>query len=183
MTRKLNIIVLSVLLASTGAGRGLEKTEPHIGDMHLQTLPPLHFFYGTLETDFPSVGEPLGKMLNAMYKTAGVKKVPIRGPTLHIYFNSPHRNPDKRFKMETGFPVAEGAQPVGGFKVRQTPRFKCATMVYIGPAPRIGEAWEKLIRAATKAGLTPTGEEREFVLYWEDVQSANNVFQIQMGVK
>ena len=74
-------------------------------------------------------------------------------------------------------------EEIGDFKVRELPKFKCATILYTGPGPRIGEAWVKLYKAIGDKGLTPTDEERELYLYWEGVDSPNNIVQVMVGVK
>jgi effector-binding domain-containing protein len=103
---------------------------------------------------------------------------------MHYYYGAPHQNPEKGFKMETGWFVPEGTEALGDFKVREVPKFKCATMLYVGPANhRIGEAWQKLYDAIRARGLTSTDEERELYLYWEGPDSANNIVQVQVGVK
>src|SRR5207245_1670003 len=98
MTRLLGIASLSLLLAA-GVIRGDEKSAPFIGEMHIQTLPPLNYQYAPIETDFKSMVEPLGKTLTALFQAADQKKIKIRGPVIHIYFGSPHLAPEKPFKM------------------------------------------------------------------------------------
>ena len=44
-------------------------------------------------------------------------------------------------------------------------------------------AYEKLMPAVFAAKLTPVGESREVYLYFEGVDSPNNVVQLQIGVK
>lgn len=157
--------------------------EPAIGEMIVQTIPAKHYIHRGLETDFKSMGEPIGKTLTRMMKAATENKVGLHGGVLHFYYGAPHRSPDKAFKMETGFFVPKEVKEVADFKVRELPKFKCATILYVGPAPRIGDAWQKLYRSLSDKGLTPTDEERELYLYWEGVDSPNNIVQVQVGVK
>ena len=179
------LLALALLFAfDHAAGRAVqEQAAPHIGVMHVQTLPPFYYFHTGFETDFKSMTEPLRKAIPALFKAAGEGKVPIRGPVMHLYYDSPHLQPDKRFKMETGVAVSEDSKPAGAFKVRQTARFKCATILYTGPGKRIGDAWQRLAQAVRAAGLEPTGEERELYLYWEAEDSPNNIVQAQLGVR
>jgi hypothetical protein len=53
----------------------------------------------------------------------------------------------------------------------------------VGPVTRLGEAWQAIYRAVHARGLSPTEDERELTLYWESPESANNVFQVQLGVE
>src|SRR5205814_254550 len=68
-------------------------------------------------------------------------------------------------------------------KVREAEPFNSATFFYTGTVNDQGKAYEKLVPAMKAAGLVPTGEEREMCLYWEGVESGNNVFFMQVGIK
>lgn len=175
----LGVVALALLRADVGAQ---DKGEPFIGELNVQTIPPRQYLFGGMETDFKSMGAPIGKTLRAMFSSAVENKVPLTGPLMHFYHGAPHRAPDKGFKMETGFFVPEGVKELGDFKVRELPRFKCATMLYIGPGRRIGDAWQKLYRALGDKGLTPTDEERELYLYFEASDSPNNIVQVMVGI-
>lgn len=173
--------IFLLFLAVSSASQAAD--EPSVGSMRIQTFAPMDYYYGSIETDFKGMVKPLKKVLGDIGKAAEAGKLKIRGPVMHVYYESPHLKPDQAFKMETGFQVAEGAQPSGALKARKTSKFKCATMLYVGPGRRIGDAWQKLAAAVADAGLRPTGEEREMYLYWESDDSPNNVVQVQMGVK
>ncbi|MBM4069700.1 MAG: GyrI-like domain-containing protein [Planctomycetes bacterium] len=181
-------IVLATLLGGIslcqGELSGQEKNPvPKIGEMMLQTIPPKQYVSGGFETNFKSMVEPVVKTLTALGDGAREKKLGLRGPVLHFYYGAPHRTPDKAFKMETGFFVPEGTKAFGDFKVRELPEFKCASILYVGPGRRIGDAWQELYRSLRAKGLTPTDEERELYLYWEAGESPNNIVQVQVGVK
>jgi effector-binding domain-containing protein len=162
-----------------------QKSEhpPTIGKLVIQTIPAKHYLQGGFETDFQSMGEPVAKTLTELMEAASENKVGLHGPVVHYYYGAPHRDPEKRFKMETGFFVPAEAPVVGPFKPRELPAFKCATIVYIGPATSIGDAWQDLYRSVRDQQLKPTAEERELYLYWEGVDSPNNVVQVQLGVE
>ena len=42
---------------------------------------------------------------------------------------------------------------------------------------------ETLVQGLNDKGLTPTDEEREIYLYWDGVDSPNNIVQVMVGVK
>lgn len=172
-----------VLLCPRDASAQEKDDAPAIGELIIQTIPPKHYVFGSLDTDFKSMGEPVGKTLTVLGEGAKEKKLALYGPVLHYYYGAPHRTPDKPFKMETGFFVPEGTEAVGLLKVRELPKFKCASILYVGSATRIGDAWQELYRSLRAKGLTPTDEERELYLYWEGVDSPNNIVQVQVGVK
>ncbi len=159
------------------------ELQPTIGEMVIQTIPATHYVHGGFETDFNNMGEPVVQTLTELMTAAKENEVGLHGPLVDFYYGAPHRDPGKRFKMETGFFVPADSPAVGKFKVRELPTFKCATILYIGPAPRIGDAWQKLYRSVRAQGLIPTEEERELYLYWEGVDSPNNIVQAQLGVE
>src|SRR5262249_34921981 len=134
-------------------------------------------------TDFKSMGKPVGETLGSLVKTVAGNKLPLFGPVMHVYEGAPHRTPDKGFKMATGVFVQDGAKGIGDFKVRELPKYKCATLLYVGPGARIGDAWQKLYKSVNDKGLTPTDEEREIYLYFEGIDSPNNIVQVMVGVK
>ena len=171
------------IFISTTAFAQEKEHQPTIGKLVVQTIPVKQYLLGRFETDFQSMGEPVVKTLTEMMEAARENNVGLHGPVIHYYYGAPHRDPEKRFKMETGFFVPAETAGVGSFKPRALPEFKCATILYIGPATRIGDAWQELYRSVRDEGLTATDEERELYLYWEGVDSANNIVQVQLGVK
>ncbi len=181
------LMCLYAIVVLLSCGRSiLAQDKEHrtaIGEMVVQTIPAKQYVYGSFETEFANMGEPVVKTLTELTAAAHEGKVGLYGPLVDFYYGAPHRNPDKRFKMEVGFFVAADTLEVGKFKTRELPVFKCATILYIGPAPQIGDAWQKLYRSVAAHGLTPTDEERELYLYWEDVDSPNNIVQVQLGVR
>lgn len=177
------LVIASSLLCANALSAQRKTGEPKIGTVIIQEIPVKHYVFGTIETDFKSMGEPVGKALGSLIKTAGDNKLPLVGPVMHYYYGAPHAAPDKGFKMETGFFVQEGSQGPGEYKVRELPKLKCATVLYTGPAPRIGDAWQKVYKAISEQRLTPTGEERELYLYWEGPDSPNNIVQVMVGIK
>jgi DNA gyrase inhibitor GyrI len=179
-------LAMTALLLLGGANRASAQEaagEPIIGEMFLETIPVRHYLSASFETDFAAMGPPLVEKLTAMMEGAREEKVSLLGGTVHVYHGAPHRTPDMTFRMETGFFVWEGAPPVGEFDVRELPELRCASLLYVGPVTRLGEAWQAIYRAVNARGLTPTEDERELTLYWEGAESPNNVFQVQLGVE
>lgn len=172
-----------ILLCPSQAPAQNNDGQPTIGKMIVQSIPAKHYVYGGIDTDFKSMGEPVVKTLTALMGEAKDTKLALNGPVLHFYYAAPHTRPEQAFKMETGFFVPQGTQAFGDFKVRELPSFKCASVLYVGPATRIGDAWQELYRSLRARGLTQTDEERELYLYWESVDSLNNIVQVQVGIK
>lgn len=171
----------SVLLMASGWAQ--DEKKPTLGEVIVQTVPAKHYLHGGFETKFKDMGAPVGKTLTELTEAAKEQKVGLHGPVVHFYFGAPHQDPEQQFRMETGFYVAEGVESAGMFKARKLPEFKCATIIYVGPAAKIGKAWQKLYRSLRSRGLKATKEERELYLYWEGADSPNNIVQVQVGVE
>ena len=99
---------------------------PTIGKLIVQTIPAKQYLEGGFETDFKAMGEPVAKTLTEVMEAAKENKLLLAGPVIHYYYGAPHRNPGKRFKMETGFFVPQETTTVGAFKPRGLAPFKCA---------------------------------------------------------
>ncbi len=180
--RSIILTIVFCAIANQAFAQG-KDAEPKIGAVAIQNIPAKHYVYGSIETDFKSMGKPVGETLGSMSKTASDNKLPLPGPVMHCYYGAPHQAPDKAFKMETGFFVPEDSKGVGDFKMRELPKLKCATVLYVGPGPRIGDAWQTVYQFIENKGMRTTGEERELYLYWEGVDSPNNIVQVMIGVK
>lgn len=178
-----SILLSGFLLTSRQAQAQEKDREPTIASMIVQTIPAKQYIFGSIETDFKNMGKPVVATLTALGEKSREEKKALFGPVLHYYYGAPHRAPDKAFKMETGFFAPDGVKDIGDFKVRELPAFKCASVLYVGPGTRIGDAWQNVYRSLRAQGLTATDEERELYLYWEGVDSPNNIVQVQVGVK
>jgi effector-binding domain-containing protein len=184
------ILITVVSLRPASAADDVEKAAaaksgPTIGEMRVQTIPALTYLYVPIETSFENIGEPVVDGYNKVFSAASESKLLIARPTMITYEGGPHVNWSltKTFKAQVGIVVEDGTQAAGEAKVRKTQPFKCATILYTGTVNDQGKAYEKLVPALKAAGLVPTGEEREMCLYWEGVESANNVFFMQVGVR
>jgi effector-binding domain-containing protein len=188
--RKVQLISGAVIAVVLGTSllHGVDKppeSKPviSIGEMRIQTVPPLIYLYTSAETSFSKMGEPIKAGFDKVFSAAADAKLLIARPTMLVYQGNPHFNPQKDFKMEIGIIVADDTAAVADVRVRKTAPFKCATILYTGPVAEQGQAYQKLIPAMTAAGLTPTGEERELCLLWEGPDSVNNIFMMQIGIK
>jgi len=192
MPRHLRISLCALALALTSASTLCAEDKPAkpaaitIGEMRVQTMPAVNYLHTAAETTFANMGAPVVAAFDKIFFTASEAKLMIARPTMLVYQGGPHYAPDKPFKMEIGVIVADDAKVADlpeELKMRKTAPFKCATILYTGSVDQQGQAYQKLIPAIKAADLEPTGEEREMCLYWEGVESANNVFIMQIGVK
>jgi effector-binding domain-containing protein len=186
-TTRVVVFILAVLLVSPAAA---QEKEPIIGEVHVRTMAPITFAYVPTETTFDRLGEAIGEVMPLIEKAATDGKIRVTSPFVLAYpEGSAHLNGNKPFKVQVGLRIEEGSEgaaaaaDAGDVKVRTTQPFKCATIMYMGPIARIGDCYQKLFPAIEKMGLSPGGEEREFTLYFEGLESANNIVLIQVGVK
>ena len=88
------------------------------------------------------------------------------------------------FTLDIGFPVADKVTAPENLKVRKLESPKSATVLYSGKLTDIGEVYRDLYGTLlTSADMKPTSESREHYLYWEGVDSPNNVVMIQVVLK
>lgn len=158
------------------------KPELLIGQMRIQTLPGRTYLYAERETTIARVGQTFAEVVPLLVKAAEAGQARITGPLASIAVGATGQ-PDTPFRLFIGFLVADDTRPVGGFQVKKLADFRCATVLYAGPSARSGEAYARLFEALTAAGHVPTGETREYNLYWESPESPNNVLLIQAGIK
>ena len=158
------------------------KPEFVIGEMRVQRLPGRTYLYSERETTLAKIGQAFAEVVPAIVKVAEEGRARITGPLVSVCLGATGE-PETPFKLSIGFFVADDTKPVGDFKVRKLADFRCATVLFSGPAAKTGEAYKKLFESLTAAGHTPTGETREYSLYWESAESPNNVMLIQAGIQ
>jgi hypothetical protein len=181
----LSVVALSALaVAKDDPPTAAASPAPLIGEVNVQTFPALNYYHVATETSFAKIGDTVGKAMQELSEAGQAGAVRGIGPTMLVYEDAHFdAKPDRVFKMQAGILAAEGAKPMGNFKLRKTEPFKCATVLYTGPVGGQGQAYQKLYPAIARQGLTRTNEEREMCLYWEGYDSPNNVFLIQVGIK
>ncbi|HPD16087.1 MAG TPA: GyrI-like domain-containing protein [Planctomycetota bacterium] len=158
------------------------KPEFVIGEMRIQTFPARTYLYAERETTIAKVGQTFAEVVPPLVKVAEAGQARITGPLVSVAVGATGE-PDAPFKLFVGFLVADDTKPVGGFQVKKLAEFRCATVLYSGPSAKTSQAYGRLFEALTAAGHVPTGETREYNLYWESPESPNNVMLIQAGVK
>ena len=180
------VVLMCIVQAAVQRAAAQEKdvAGPLLGEVRVRDLAPATYAYVTAETTFDKIGAAIEEAMPKLMKAAEAGKVKLGGPFVLRYpEGSAHKTPNKPFKLEIGMMVIGESVGEGDVKVRTTEPFKAATLVFTGSVMDIGKSYEKLFPAIERMGLEPTGEEREFTLYWESLESQNNVVLIQVGVK
>jgi len=176
---------LAILSGDEQAGSEAPKPEISIGEMRVQTVPAMSYLCTPAETSFAKMSDPVRVGFERVFLAVTDAKLLVARPTMLVYQGNPHFGRQETFKMEIGVIVADDATINGddGLTIRKTKPFKCATILYTGTVDRQGQAYEKLIPLMAAAGLKPNGEEREMCIYWEGMDSSNNIFMMMIGIE
>lgn len=180
------IVLLGIALTAFAQEKKAIKEAPasETGEIRLRTMAPITYVYVETETTFDKIGEAIGEAMPKITKAAEDGKFRLTAPFVLIYPDaSAHINPEKPFKVQIGLKAEGEAAAAGDVKVRTTPEYRAATVLYTGSPTGVAEAYQKLIPAIKQMGLELSGEDREFTFYWEGFDSPNNITLIQVGVK
>ncbi|HUB24055.1 MAG TPA: GyrI-like domain-containing protein [Tepidisphaeraceae bacterium] len=153
-----------------------------ISPMHIGTLKDLPFMYITETTTIDTAWEAIDKHMQEMHTAIKDGAFLPAGPPVFVFHNAPFDR-DKPFKLDVGFPVADGTVPAGDYQVGKLESAKAAVFLYMGPLMSLGQAYGRIYMRIIGAGYQPTGDRRERYLYFEDVDSPNNVIMIEIMIQ
>jgi effector-binding domain-containing protein len=159
-----------------------DKGAAMIGEPREQTLASRTILFASRETTFDKLLDTINDILPKLMAAVRENKTPVAGSVIFIY-HGVNPTDNKPFTLDIGIVVEADAKAAGDFKVKKLEPFRCDTILLSGPVSAIGQAYEKLMPAVMAKKHEPIGEVREAYLYWEGPESANNVVQIQMGIK
>jgi len=145
-------------------------------------IPQTNYIYSSVETSLSSIKEVASETMEPLTDAIKAGKFTPKGPAIMIYHGMT-ADPDKKFTLDMGFPVADKVQAFDDFKVRKLPVFHCASVIMSGPSRDLSQAWQAAYEDLMAAGLQPADEAREEYLKWDAQDSPNNVVLIEVGVK
>jgi effector-binding domain-containing protein len=151
-------------------------------ELRVQDFPAVTYLYTQQETTIGELGNVIPGMLQKLEEAIDGGEVKVAGAPLFIYEGTTG-DMDKPFQLLVGFPVAEGTKPQADLQVKQLEPYHCATIIYSGSMQNVGQAYQKVFTDIFAAGLKPTGGSREMHMYFESLESPNNIFQIQVAVQ
>jgi effector-binding domain-containing protein len=155
-------------------------------NLRLVTVPKSTYFHTTFTTTFAEM-DKVSPMVEEMFKTLKEQSIDWfsdeRAGYVTFIYKGVQQDRTQPFELSIGMTVPAGTKPVGKYEVRELDEFRSATALYNGPLQSMGNAYQKLFTDLFAAGHTPTDEVREVYLYWEGVQSNNNVVWIQAGLQ
>lgn len=176
-----SIVVLTLALTLV-AQQAPKESGVAVSPMTVRTLKGGTFLYRSVEADMQNSAtliETEMKSLGEEMKSA--KIMPIGSPV--FVFQNPTTETGKAFAIEMGFPVAADTNAPAGSKVRSLEPLRAATVMFSGPTTALAGAYEQMYQQIGQAGLTPGTELRQYSLYWEGVDSPNNVMLLQVGLE
>ncbi len=149
--------------------------------VRVQDMGAITFFHTTVKTTYEKM-DIVGPIIEDLMKAVKEKNIDADGMVAFIYQGA-SIEPGKEFELSIGMTVSAGTEGFDKWQVKDLPVFKCATVMHSGHLKSIGLAYQKLFPELFAKGLQPTGESREFYMYWEGEDSDNNVMLVQVGVK
>jgi predicted transcriptional regulator YdeE len=184
---------LWVLLCSAGSVLAGPATQPAqkdappadesvISKMRVQEFKAQTYLFAETQTTLAEIGPVVTDLMAKLHAAVKDGHVNVTGPAIFVYQGAT-QDMNKPFTLQVGFSVAPETKPVAEFNVRPLDKLKSATVLYSGPVAQVGAAYQQVFTDLFAAGLEPTGETREYYLYWEAPESPNNVELIQVGVK
>ena len=166
------------------AGEIKEAVGGEVGEIRLRTMAPITYVYIETETTFGKIADAIGEAMPKITQAATDGKFRLTAPFVLVYPDaSAHLTPEKPFKVHIGLKAEGEVKVAGDVKMRTTPEFRAAAVIFTGPPAGMGECYQKLIPAVKQMGLELSGEDREFTFYWEGIDSPNNITLVQVGVK
>jgi effector-binding domain-containing protein len=150
-----------------------------ITDARIQDLKGFTYFHTSRKISIRQMNHIMDAEVQ---RTVAAARSRISGPLVLIMHNMTG-NPDQLFDVETGFPVNPGGEAPDGFAIINIPTKRFATVIFSGSLMQMGAAYHKLYSAIFGAGMMPGEESRQYFLYWEGIDSVNNVVMISVEVQ
>jgi effector-binding domain-containing protein len=177
---------MSVVLAccTVASAQTRPSTQPDftLGPVRQQHLVGVNFLYTTCKATIRTIADVAGAEVPKLFDAIKEANIQQRGPVIFIYRNLTD-NLDAPFDVQIGMAVEDNVVPPTGYQSIQLSPSDCATILYTGSMANIGQAYATLMPAAWSYERKPTGETREYYLYFEDDKSPNNVVLIATVLK
>ncbi len=178
-----SIVVITLVFTLTLAAQLAPKdSDVSVSPMTVRTLKDCTFLYRSIETDMQNSAQRIEAEMKSLAEEIKSAKIMAVGSPIFV-FQNPTPEAGKTFTIEMGFPVAAETKAPASSKVRSLEPFRAATVMFSGPMPALRGAYEQLYQQISQAGLTPGTELRQYTLYWESVDSPNNVMLLQVGLE
>jgi effector-binding domain-containing protein len=184
--KKLLPVVLLALLPGGAIGAQAPTTAPQanvdLTPTRFQQIRGADFYlHGSTQTTLANIRPSISGMIGELVDAANSGKIQATGPMVAVYTGL-SMDMTKPFQAEVGFPVRAGTATWGIYQLRPLQPLRAATTIYRGSLSNEGQAYQKLYNDIFAAGFLPGTEAREMYLYWDGVDSTNNIVLIQVEI-
>lgn len=150
-------------------------------DQELSVVP--NYLFLTAKTTMTDIAKvPFKEMVNKVAKTMEDNKIAPAGPCIMCY-NGVTEDMSKEIEITVGFQVDPSVKAIGDCQTKSLPAFKCAATSFSGNVTHLSEAYPAIYGAFFQAGRLPSGEGREYYVYWDEEKPENDVILISIGKK
>jgi predicted transcriptional regulator YdeE len=153
-----------------------------ITELRVQDFPAVSYLFTQQETTIGELAQVIPAMMQKLEEALDGGEVKATAAPLFIYEGTT-ADMSKPFQLLVGFPVRDGTKAPDGLQIKQLEPYHCATAIYSGSMEHVGQAYQKVFTDLFAVGLKPVGGSREMHLYFESLESPNNIFQIQVAVQ
>ncbi|MGA3067745.1 MAG: GyrI-like domain-containing protein [Tepidisphaeraceae bacterium] len=171
------IIFPTVVLGQTPGSENLS-----VGSVRELNLKGFNYLYVERQVTRATIADVGKTEIPKLFQAIGVAHIQTRGPVIFIFPDHP-ADPNASFNVEMGVGVVGNVVAPNGYELTQLPEADCQTVLYGGPMTMVGRAFEGLMPEGSDGGATPTSEIRIYMLYYEDVESPNDVALVALVMK
>lgn len=167
----LSIFSPSILLAQTRPSEDVS-----VGSVRQLTLPGFNFLYVDTQATQKTIGDTSKTEIPKLFAAMKGANIQPHGPLVFV-FQGLAADPNAVFDLKIGIAVDDSAIAPDGYELDALPPAECQTILFGGPFTKLGQAFQKLMPKlyGQNSDSAPTGEIREYFLYYENVTSPNNV--------
>ncbi|WP_160712541.1 DJ-1/PfpI family protein [Chitinophaga solisilvae] len=152
-------------------------TGPEIG-----AVPSYPFFYRTYRITMQELLSLVRVVAREIYQQAIAADLEISGG-VEWHYEGFDGTPDKEFTLKIGVPVTAVKAVPAPYTCEVLPVFDCVSTQHTGEWSRLGETYGQLISGIQALGLEMTGLNREQYLRYDFEHPAQNMTNIQIGIK
>jgi effector-binding domain-containing protein len=168
------LFIPSPLLAQAQPAAAAEAATGPVRD---STLHGFNFFYVERQVTRETIGDTAKAEVHQVLEAMTGAHIRQCGPVVLIFRDVP-TDPQGQFDLEIGVTVKQNSGAPEGYQIAQLPAANCKSVLYQGSMGTVGQAFGKLLPSLNEGAVTPTGEYRVYVLYFEDLASPNDVAMV-----
>ncbi len=129
----------------------------------------------------PEIAAYAEKIIPSLLAEAENRGMAVTGPCMFTYEGC-DGSLDTVFSLKISFPV-DACQGQGAFDCALIPAHECLSAAYRGPMTGIGPAWSAFTPLAMQKGLALQGVGREVYVHWVDLDSQENLTELQIPLQ